>query len=220
MSRRHPAPLEAEQFARLRADLEPVAICLNPACRGRVEGGRAGGAAGAPPPCDDAPMVRWTEGQGRPPRFCSDACRMQFNYMKARFIAAWERVEWSKGQAVPPAPKRELDKAMAQIEWHLLRYGVADVRSVAVLPEEPSIPLRIHMMGPTDEPEDWASAMSEVIEAVKFYEGRQLPERVRRALSAARTGAELSPYFEWLSQEGRVDPQGRSDDDADRIGKD
>ena len=66
--------------------------------------------------------------------------------------------------------------------------------------------LRIHMMGPTDEPEDWASAMSEVIEAVKFYEGRQLPERVRRALSAARTGAELSPYFEWLSQEGRVDP--------------
>ncbi len=69
---------------------------------------------------------------------------MQFNYMKARFIAAWERVEWSKGQAVPPAPKRELDKAMAQIEWHLLRYGVADVRSVAVLPEEPSIPPHSH----------------------------------------------------------------------------
>lgn len=194
MSRDQPAPLDAEHFARLRADLEPVAICLNPACRGRLEG-------------DDAPMVRWTEGQGRPPRFCSDACRMQFNYVKARLVAAWERVEWSKGQAVPPAPKRELEKAMSQIEWHLLRYGVADVRTVAVLPEEPSIPLRIHMMGPTDQPEDWASAMSEIIEAVKFYEGRQLPEKVRLALGAARAGARLGPYYEWLSELEIADPQ-------------
>lgn len=126
---------------------------------------------------------------------------MQFNYERTRLINAWERVTWSTGQASPPAAQRELDRTLAQIEWLLLRYGVSDVSAVASLPMPPSSPLRIHLLGPDSDPTEWATALRDLQSALEFYEGRSVPDEVRSALHAAKTGSALRPYYEWLQHQ-------------------